>query len=658
MRTKLRSKFTLLFMAFAMLLAVPAVAFADDISNGLDTDPTVIDATVEQTSVQLGGPAGSDAKQVSYVIQPRNGDGDSGCNMEGTTQAVVVDTASSAPGVATVSPSKLTFDDCGDTPSVTVTGVSPGTANITLTEFSNNTGGSFNYTTATFQVNVNRATSITDVSGEGTEGSTATLTATLNSLYSGTSDVSGKNIEFFLNGVSQGTAATDSDGVATKSVTTLPATFTASGSPYAGAVSATFAGVAGYAASGPVSGDLIVNPANTKPSTPGVPSGTTPNQGAFTLNWTASADGEEDPITYTLQHKDANDASFTNVATGISGNSYTFGGTNAVEAEGTWTYRVQASDGSLSSDFSAASSAIVVDRGAPNAPTAGADRLPDYNPTGTANDWFLNTVTVTFTDNGDPILPDGSAGSGVKLSTLTAPIVKNTSGSHTVNGTVQDNATNLSAAGSLTVQVDATVPNVNISGCPTTSVTQGSSQSVSVTASDAHSGLATDPNNPALALDTSTIGPQIKTVTAVDNVGLSKQASCSYYVVHNYSGVLQPINGGSTATFTDDTSVFKQGSTVPVKFQLLGNSAGITNGTFYLYVYKVGNGDGLGDVEAVSTSAATTGNLFRYDATSGQYIFNLGTKSLSAGMYELRIYLNNGTPPSGLQGAVQIELKK
>ena len=33
MRTKLRSKFTLLFMAFAMLLAIPAVAFADTVED-------------------------------------------------------------------------------------------------------------------------------------------------------------------------------------------------------------------------------------------------------------------------------------------------------------------------------------------------------------------------------------------------------------------------------------------------------------------------------------------------------------------------------------------------------------------------------------------------------------------------------------------------
>lgn len=40
--------------------------------------------------------------------------------------------------------------------------------------------------------------------------------------------------------------------------------------------------------------------------------------------------------------------------------------------------------------------------------------------------------------------------------------------------------------------------------------------------------------------------------------------------------------------------------------------------------------DGIaGEVtEAISTSAATTGNLFRYDSTNEQYIFNLSTKGL------------------------------
>jgi hypothetical protein len=42
---------------------------------------------------------------------------------------------------------------------------------------------------------------------------------------------------------------------------------------------------------------------------------------------------------------------------------------------------------------------------------------------------------------------------------------------------------------------------------------------------------------------------------------------------------------------------------------------------------KADNKPDAGVNEATSMLAATTGNLFRYDATSGQYIFNLSTKS-------------------------------
>jgi hypothetical protein len=58
---------------------------------------------------------------------------------------------------------------------------------------------------------------------------------------------------------------------------------------------------------------------------------------------------------------------------------------------------------------------------------------------------------------------------------------------------------------------------------------------------------------------------------------------------------------------------------------------------------KISNGI-LGDeMEAISTAAATTGNLFRYDSTSNQYIFNLATKPLSKGTWQIRIELDDGT---------------
>src|SRR5215208_2998517 len=150
MRTRLRSKVTLLFMTCALLLAIPAIALADDVANNLDTS---IDATVETTSVNTGS-----TKNVGYLVQPRNApDPENGCNLQGS-ETLKVNVTSSDTAVATVSPSQLTFGSCGDTPSVTVTGVSPGTANITLTEVSNNTGGTFNLNTATFSVTVSNPT--------------------------------------------------------------------------------------------------------------------------------------------------------------------------------------------------------------------------------------------------------------------------------------------------------------------------------------------------------------------------------------------------------------------------------------------------------------------------------------------------------------------
>ncbi len=46
--------------------------------------------------------------------------------------------------------------------------------------------------------------------------------------------------------------------------------------------------------------------------------------------------------------------------------------------------------------------------------------------------------------------------------------------------------------------------------------------------------------------------------------------------------------------------------------------------------------------EAVSTATADSGNTFRYDSTSGQYIFNLATSGLSTGTWQLTIDTHDG----------------
>lgn len=108
-------------------------------------------------------------------------------------------------------------------------------------------------------------------------------------------------------------------------------------------------------------------------------------------------------------------------------------------------------------------------------------------------------------------------------------------------------------------------------------------------------------------------------------------------VVYNYSEVLPPLK-------TDGSSRFKLGSTIPVKFQLMdveGNYA--TYAAAKIYIAKIVGCMVGPEVKGVSTSASTEGNLFRYNYKDNHYIFNLNTKLLSEGTYQIRIDLGDGS---------------
>jgi hypothetical protein len=128
------------------------------------------------------------------------------------------------------------------------------------------------------------------------------------------------------------------------------------------------------------------------------------------------------------------------------------------------------------------------------------------------------------------------------------------------------------------------------------------------------------------------LGTTNVTCTSTDRAGNTGSVSFTVTVSVGWSGVLAPVTNGGT---------YKQGSTIPVKFALTGASSAVTNLQATLWVRKVSSA-AAGEAVAVSTSAATTGNLFRY--TDGQYLFNLNTKPLQVGTYELRIDLGDGVP--------------
>jgi HYR domain len=207
----------------------------------------------------------------------------------------------------------------------------------------------------------------------------------------------------------------------------------------------------------------------------------------------------------------------------------------------------------------------------------------------------------------------------------------------TVTCSAKDKAGNV-GDNTFTVEVvDTTAPTLTVSAARTAVATSADGAIVTFTAPSATdivdgtvSASCDRASGSVFPLGTTTV-----TCTAKDKAGNLGTEKFIVTVTAAWSGVLQPVNA-------DGSSIFKLGSTVPVKFQLTGASAGITSLSARLYLQRLGNAASGTSIEAISTSNATTGNLFRYDATSGQYVFNLNTKTLSAGTYQLRIDLGDG----------------
>ena len=137
----------LAFVATAVLaLAFPLISSADQIVNDLDSSA---DATLELMALS-GGP-----QSTTLHVRVTNDDDRNGCNFGGAgNPSLVVRPVSSDASVATVGPSSLTFDSCGDHQPMVITAVGPGSARISLVEVSNSTHGTFNLDPAAFTVNV------------------------------------------------------------------------------------------------------------------------------------------------------------------------------------------------------------------------------------------------------------------------------------------------------------------------------------------------------------------------------------------------------------------------------------------------------------------------------------------------------------------------
>ena len=133
-----------------------------------------------------------------------------------------------------------------------------------------------------------------------------------------------------------------------------------------------------------------------------------------------------------------------------------------------------------------------------------------------------------------------------------------------------------------------------------------------------------------------------------DNYTFSTFIPATLKIIYRFDGFLQPINDTSHQ-IGQSLSVFKAGSTVPVKLQLKRADGTIVQANTlptWLPPQK-GSSMSVPVDESVYTDPGTTGSAFKWDSTSQQYQYNWNTKGFASGYwYKIFVQLNDGTTQS------------
>jgi len=248
--------------------------------------------------------------------------------------------------------------------------------------------------------------------------------------------------------------------------------------------------------------------------------------------------------------------------------------------------------------------------------------------------WYTGPVTVHYTCSDD--------GSGLADDACPADQTVSTDGAaQVVTGTVTDRAGNSSSA-SLTVNIDQTGPTitgVNVNG---KTYTLGDTvPTPTCTATDDGSGPASCVVTVAGG-NGNGVGTFTWTATAKDRAGNSTTSTGTYKVVYRFDTFLQPINDTAHQVGLN-TSVFKAGSTVPVKFQVKRSDGTVVQPvTAPVWLTPVKGSTTSAPIDESSyTLAADSGSSYKYDATAQQWQYNW--KSLTAGYYwRIGVRLDDG----------------
>jgi hypothetical protein len=209
-------------------------------------------------------------------------------------------------------------------------------------------------------------------------------------------------------------------------------------------------------------------------------------------------------------------------------------------------------------------------------------------------------------------------------------------------GYASDSAGNTASTKIEHVSVDLTDPEVTVTSPVQGSVYElGSVPAAACSTSDAVSGVSVAATAGVTGGTVNGVGSFTATCSgAADNAGnVAGDVSVSYSVIYaGVSGILQPIN-------PDNSSVFRRGQTVPVKFSLGGDEFfgfDTSAWTIRRVSYDCLALDGAASAtEGVGSS--TPSSVFRYDGSADQYIYNASMRDVSGGScWRFEVTLDSG----------------
>jgi hypothetical protein len=597
MRTKLRSKITLLFVVCAVMLALPAVALASSV------DVAVVDVDIAPANSVDLKPGSSSNININMSVTG---------NQAGTaTFEVYRDWTLSGGTFQGSNPQEFTVAPrAGGDPATTFS------TSGTITVDSSQANGNYTLAAGVFDITNNNTSGGKLAAGSSSnyvvkvDGIKPTITLTtpannasyavgqtVNASYSCADETNGSGLKSCVGDVANGAALDTS--------TAGPHTFTVQAEDKAGNKESV------------THNYTVVSPDSTPPVITLVVTPTSPDgsngwyKSNVTVSWTVT-----DPESV-ITNKSASCDATTNINTDTTGQTVTC---SATSAGGSDTKSVT----------------IKLDKTAPSVNCGSAD-----------GNWHASDVSIgcTASDNVSDLANAGDA--SFQLSTNVPPNTED-SNAFTNSKDVLDKAGNSAQAGPIGPNmVDKKAPTITLTKpADGDSYIVGQVVNANYSCSDGGSDTASCAGDVAdgAAIDTS-FGPHSFQVNATDNVGNMSSVSHAYGASYAFVGWLQPVDGDGSATST--LNIGKVGRTYPIKWQLKeyvnGNVQLISDTAAQNLVGSMSGGQksvscssfSVNDTDVLESSL-TGGTALRYDASSDQFIYNYKAPS-TQGCYAFAI---------------------